>query len=165
MKRLFCSVLVSLLYSSGAFAQIKPGTIVIQREVSTKDSVEFYETDYEVRQKSYMNLLAGSWTITSMKRQAKMETENLSNVTLTINADSSFTGSAGCNTIWGKLSVKGTSVKFTNITSTRKSCENAELEVQLLKLLQQTVSAYSVTKNTLLLRDGASNVVFEGNRK
>jgi heat shock protein HslJ len=100
----------------------------------------------------------------NMKRQSRMKAEVLTNVFLKLNSDSTFTGRAGCNDIFGKLSVKGTSIKFNSIGSTKKTCAKAEEETWVLKLLQQTVSNYSVTSNTLLLRDGSSNVVFEAKK-
>ena len=78
---------------------------------------------------------------------------------------SSFTGRASCNRIWGKFSIKGTSIKFNDIGSTNLTCTKQDEENLVLQLLQQTVSNYSVTKPGLLLRDGASNVVFEATRK
>ena len=146
-------------------AQIKAGTIIRSKEVPGKDSIEYYNTDYATSQKSYMNLLVGSWTITTMKKQSKAETSHLNGVTLTLNKDSSFTGKASCNNIWGKFSIKGTSIKFKNIASTKSACNKQDEENWMLQLLQQTVSNYSVTKPSLLLRDGSSNVVFEGTRK
>jgi heat shock protein HslJ len=44
-------------------------------------------------------------------------------------------------------------------------CGKQEEENWFLQLLQETVSNYSVTKPTLLLRDGSSNIVFEARRK
>jgi putative lipoprotein len=94
-----------------------------------------------------------------------MDADHLTGVTLTLNSDSSFTGQASCNKIWGKFSIKGTSIKFNDIASTKMSCSKQEEENWILQLLQNTVSAYSVTRPTLLLRDGSSNIVFEANRK
>ena len=146
-------------------AQINAGTIVRSKQVPGKDSVVFYETDIATRQKSYMNLLVGSWTVTTMKKQSKADPDHLNGVTLTLNKDSSFTGTASCNKIWGKFSIKGTSIKFNDIASTKMTCTKQDEENWLLQLLQETVSNYSVTKLVLLLRDGASNIVFEATRK
>src|SRR5688500_14866662 len=146
-------------------AQINAGTIVRSKQVPGKDSIVFYETDIATRQKSYMNLLVGSWTITTMKKQSKADPDHLNGVTLTLNKDSSFTGKASCNKFWGKFSIKGTSIKFNDIASTKMTCNKQDEENWLLQLLQQTVSNYSVTKPVLLLRDGASNIVFEATRK
>jgi heat shock protein HslJ len=146
-------------------AQLKAGTIVRSKEVAGRDSVVFYETDIATRQKSYMNLLTGTWDVKIMKKQTKADTDHLNGVTLTLNGDSSFTGQASCNKIWGKFSIKGTSIKFNDIASTKMICGKQEEENWFLQLLQETVSNYSVTKPTLLLRDGSSNIVFEARRK
>ena len=145
-------------------AQLKAGTITRPREVTTSDSIEFYETDFATRQKSYMNLLTGTWDFIIMRKQSQMDPDQLTGITLTLNSDSSFTGQVSCNKIWGKFSIKGTSIKFNDIASTKMSCSKQEEENWLLQLLQNTVSNYTVSKPKLLLRDGSSNIVFEANR-
>ena len=159
------SLIITCIFCIRSSAQINAGTIVRSKEVPGKDSIVFYETDFATRQKSYMNLLVGSWTITTMKKQSRADVDHLNGVTLTLNKDSSFTGRASCNRIWGKFSIKGTSIKFNDIASTKLTCTKQDEENLVLQLLQQTVSNYSVTKPGLLLRDGASNVVFEATRK
>ena len=111
-----------------------------------------------------MNLLIGTWVIKTMKKQSQMEPDHLTGVTLTLNKDSSFTGQGSCNKIFGKLSIKGTSVKFNDIASIRMACNRLEQEKWLLQLLQETVSNYSVTTAGLLLRDVSGNIVFEAER-
>jgi heat shock protein HslJ len=128
------------------------------------DSIEYYETDFEARQKNYRELLIGSWTIDTMHRQARLEGEQLSNVFITF-SDSTFTGNGGCNQISGKYTLKGTSIRFHDIISTKMACERLDKEVAFLQLLQSTVSAYTVTQNVLWLRDGSSNIVFHASKR
>ena len=161
----FLILLVGLSYSLSSFAQINAGTMVRTREVPGKDSVVFYETDIATRQKSFMDLLVGTWTFTKMKKQSQMDADQLTGITLTLNKDSSFTGQASCNKIFGKFSIKGTSIKFNDIASTKMSCNKQEEEKWILQLLQGTVSNYTVTKPNLLLRDVSGNIVFEADRK
>jgi heat shock protein HslJ len=159
------SFVIAMLLVSNAFAQVKAGTIMRKQVMEEQDSVVFYETDFTSRQKSYLNLLAGTWTINTMKRQARMNAETLSRVTLNIKADSTFTGTAGCNSISGRFSIKGTSIKFKDIVATKMACEQLEQETWFLKLLQNTVSNYAVGKQALVLKDGSANAVFEGTRR
>ena len=157
-------VLVFVAFETSA--QVKAGTIVMQpKQITTSDSIEFYEMDIATRQKSYMNLLEGTWNFKIMRKQAKMQPDNLQGVTLTLKADSTFTGQSSCNKIWGKFSIKGTSIKFKDLSSTKMTCNKQEEENWLLQLLQNTVSNYTVTTSTLWLRDGSSNIVFEANKK
>lgn len=166
MKQLkILTLLVGSFYFFEASAQIKAGTIVRTKEVPGKDSIVFYETDFATQQKSFMDLLTGSWTITSMKKQSQMQQEDLAGITLTLNKDSTFTGQASCNKIWGKFRIKGTSIKFNDIASTKLSCTKQDEEKWILQLLQETVSNYTVGKPSLLLRDVAGNIVFEAKRK
>lgn len=135
------------------------------QDSTVKDSVIFYETNIEARQKDYREQLLGGWNIDTMQRQAMLPGETLKNVYLVFNKDNSFTGNAGCNRISGKYTLKGTSIKFSDIISTKMACPELEKETAFLQLLQQTVSAYTVQGNALLLRDGSSNIVFQASRR
>jgi heat shock protein HslJ len=158
-------LLVSSFHFFDAGAQIKAGTIVRGKEVYAPDSIVFYETDYATQQKSFMDLLAGTWRIISMKKQSQMEQDTLAGVTLTLNRDSSFTGQASCNKIRGRLSIKGTSIKFKEVAATKMTCTELEEEKLLLQLLRESVTNYTVDKASLLLRDVSGNIVFEAKRK
>jgi len=133
----------------------------------TSMKVEYYETDFEARQKDYLNLLMGDWTISTMQRQARLNSENLNNVTLRLNADKTFRIATACSTISGTYSVKGTSIRFNTIVSASNAsngCGTTKQESELVRLLGQTVSAYTVNSNSLLLRDGTSNIVFRAEK-
>src|SRR4030095_13252709 len=105
------------------------------------------------------------WEVTSMRRQQKAELEILSNVHFELKADSTFTGKGGCNNLRGKFSVKGSSIKFAAIISTKMACDNLDKENAFLNLLENRISEYTFLGNELLLRDGASNIVFECKRR
>jgi heat shock protein HslJ len=159
-----CFLLCSVFFASASYAQVKAGTIVRPRVVETKDEVEYYEVEVTTNQKSYLNLLKGTWNFTSMRRQPRVEAESLTNASLTINGDSTFSGSTGCNTISGKFTLKGTGIRFGNLTSTKMACNNMDQETAFLKLIQQTISNYSVTNDSLLLRDVTGNIVFHAKK-
>jgi heat shock protein HslJ len=165
----FFSILIALLFFCWACSTQKPAgrsQIIVRGDTSfVKDSIEFYPENIGTSQKNYMEKLVGSWTVDTMHRQAKMEAETLSNVFLSFKEDNTFTGSGGCNRISGSFILKGTSIKFSNIISTKMACDRLEQEGAFLKLLQETVSAYTVDNNVLWLRDGASNIVFHASRR
>ena len=165
MKYIKLVILLNFSFCIESSAQVKAGTIVLTKEVPGKDSIEFYDTDYATRQKSYMNLLVGTWTITTMKKQTGIDADHLTGVTFTLNSDSAFTGQAACNKIWGKFSIKGTSIKFNDIATTKRTCNKQEEEKLFLQLMQEAVTNYTVTKPKLLLRDVSGNIVFEAKRK
>ncbi len=164
MKIYAFALLLLIVLGTSASAQLKAGTIVRTKAASAPDSIEYYETDYATRQKSYMNLLVGTWYVTTMKRQPRIKAVVLTDVVLNLKSDFTFTGRASCNEISGKLSIKGTSIKFNGIAAPKNICAKTEEERWMLKLLQETVSNYTVTNNTLWLRDGSSNVVFEARK-
>ncbi|MFN2457543.1 MAG: META domain-containing protein [Chitinophagaceae bacterium] len=159
----FCFIVLFMLIIISCSPQRKTSQNASGR--ATTDSVEYYDAEVEIRQKNYLDQLLGSWTVNTMKRQARIDAENLTNVFLTFNRDFSFTGNAGCNNISGKYSLKGTSIKFNDIISTKMACDRIEQENELLRLLQQTVSAYTINRNTLWLRDNSSNIIFDATRR
>ena len=131
---------------------------------TTGDSIIYYDQEIKTKQKSYKKELRGKWTVVSMQRQQKAEMEMLSNVYIEFGSDSSFNGSASCNKIRGIYTLKGTSIKFSNIAATKMACSTLEQENAFLQLLEDRISAYSVDETKLLLRDGSSNIVFECRR-
>jgi heat shock protein HslJ len=169
MKRIiYYLTICSILFITACTAQKqlgKPYKIVRGDTTIKKDSIEYYEVDIVGKQKNYMDVLIGNWTIDTMHRQAKMGGEILTGIFLNFKADSSFNGNAGCNNISGKYVLKGTSIKLNNIIATRMACDRLEQETAFLRLLEETVSAYTVDKTRLLLRDGSTNIIFHASRK
>lgn len=128
------------------------------------DSVVYYDENISVKQKSFKKTLEGKWEVVSLRRQQKAPLETLLNVFIVFSADSSFSGRAPCNTYGGVYVLKGSGIHFSQIVSTMIACDNLEQEKAFLNLLQYRVSAFTVNQDTLLLRDGASNIVFECRR-
>jgi heat shock protein HslJ len=155
-------ILVGLYSCSGEKKSDAGRPQIIERgDKNAKDSVEYYNAEIGTIQKSYKKELQGKWNITVMHRQQKAIADKLTGVSITFNPDSTFTGKAPCNTFSGIYTLKGTSVRFSKIVTTRMACPQMEQESIFLKLLEQTVSAYSVSEKQLLLRDGSVNNVFE----
>jgi heat shock protein HslJ len=167
MKKLFVLVPVTAIFifmSCEAPKEFMNGRprFIVRGDTTTK--VEYYETDFEARQKDYLNLLMGDWTVSTMQRQARLGIENLNNTSLKLNPDKTFAITSGCSHITGNYSVKGTSIKFNNAVSNNNGCTTTEQENELMRLLTNTVSAYTVSSNSLLLRDGSTNIVFKAGR-
>jgi heat shock protein HslJ len=165
MRRLVFMLSLFLLISCSTTKNTPAGPSVVATDTAVQNEIIFYETEIDARQKNDLALLVGSWNIISMQRQARIDPEFLANTFLAFNANSTFTGKGGCNNIGGKFILKGTAVKFENIVSTKMSCNNIEQENTFLKLLNERVSAYTVTKDSLLLRDGSANIIFRASRK
>lgn len=116
--------------------------------------------------RSFQKELAGTWKIISMRRQQKADLEMLSDVTLKFDEkDTKFSGKAPCNSIFGTIQLNGYSIRFQNIGSTKMACDKLEQETAFLDLLQTRISAFTVDGDKLYLRDGISNIVFEGERE
>jgi len=65
----------------------------------------------------------------------------------------------------GKFSVKGSSITFSPVISTRMACDDLDKENAFFNLLGSRISEYTYKGDELLLRDGAANIVFECRRK
>ena len=141
MKKLLCAiVLIAYLLGCAPAKQVAPARHITVRDVEdTTTIVQVVETDFEARQKS-------------------------SNVYFELKADLTFTGKGGCNSMNVKFSVKGSSIKFHSVASTKMACDNMDKENAFFNLLENRVSEYTYNGNELLLRDGASNIVFECRR-
>ncbi|MGC4034692.1 MAG: META domain-containing protein [Chitinophagaceae bacterium] len=156
----FSAILLLVLSACSGEKKSGAGKPRIIGEGNPKDSAVYYNAEIGTIQRSYKKELQGKWNITVMHRQQKAIAEIMNDVSITF-ADTSILGKAPCNTFYGKYILKGTSVKFSEILSTKMACSQLEQENMFIKLLEQTVSAYSVSDKKLYLRDGASNIVFE----
>lgn len=115
--------------------------------------------------KSFQKELAGTWNVISMRRQQRADLESFSGVTLVFDEkDTKFSGKAPCNSIFGNIQLKGYSIRFQHIGSTKMACDHLEQEAAYLNLLQTRISAFTIDGDKLYLRDGTSNIVFECER-
>lgn len=129
-----------------------------------KDSIEYYETDYDTRQYNDLALLVGNWNLNTMQRQQKLAQENLNSAAISLGNDGKFKLTTSCGYISGDYVLKGRSIKFSNGSADFFNCPNMEQASELVRLLTNTVSAYTVSSNSLYLRDGASNIVFTASK-
>lgn len=151
------------LVTSNLFAQKKGNALKDTSKV--EEVVEFYEVEIEGRQKNYKDLLLGKWTIDTLRSQARAKPDALINVVLSFQIDSTFSISSECSSVSGTYRLKGTGMSFSIIDASKGACEDLVSGALIQKLLTQRVSAYTVENNTLLLRDGSSNVIFRASRK
>ena len=138
---------------------------MVREKEDTATIVQVVETDVEARQKSDLNKMLGNWEVISMRRQQKAELERLSNTYFELKPDLTFSGKGGCNNMSGKFSVKGSSITFSPVISTRMACDDLDKENGFFNLLGSRISEYTYKGDELLLRDGAANIVFKCRRK
>ena len=78
--------------------------------------------------------------------------------TLMVSEDGEVSGYSGCNHFSGKVTIKGSGLKFGNMVSTRKFCfESMNIENALLKALSNSDN-YTIKNGDLLLKE-KDNVV------
>ena len=107
--------------------------------------------------------LAGtSWKVTGFNngRQAVVSTITGTELTLAFSADGRYSGSAGCNTFNGAVTVQGERVAFGPAAATRRMCPQPagvmEQEQQYLKALQTAATArFEGERLELRTADGA----------
>ncbi len=104
--------------------------------------------------------LMGKWDVVSISVPQKTEPEATPDVFITF-AESSFGGKAPCNHIGGNYTMEGDSISFRSIISTKMACGRSEQENALLNLLSNKVTTYSISENSLLLKDDSDHVVVE----
>ena len=141
----------------------KPKVVVAQQD-EILDSLKQYDPTVRAIHRSYEKELLGRWQVLSMKRQQKVPEESLKDVFVEFKPDSTFFGKAPCNGMNGNYSLKGTSIRFQDIIVTDMACEFIQTESVFLKLLIETVAAFTISGDSLLLRDAAGNIVFVGQR-
>lgn len=135
------------------------------KRTAKNDSLEKEQITFTAKPKSFAKELAGKWKVISMRRQQKAQLEVLNNVALEFDVkDNRFYGKAPCNNINGSFALNGYSIRFSNIASTKMACDNLDQEGYYLKLLEERISAFTIDKDKLYLRDGISNIVFECDR-
>lgn len=80
------------------------------------------------------------------------------NASLAFLKDSKISGETGCNRFFGDFAVNGASLKFENMGSTRMMCPQMEFENAYLQTISN-VASYTISKNQLILKDNAGNIV------
>lgn len=75
-------------------------------------------------------------------------------------ADSSLTGTTGCNRITGKIRVTSYLVDFENLAATRMLCSNAMYETPMLQLLRGSLSYTLVNEELIFTKEGKQVLVF-----
>lgn len=125
--------------------------------------------------RNHLPLLSTEWSL------VQMDGKNISSLfeaeespRLILNADGSFGGFAGCNTMGGQYQIAPSeapsqkditgAVSFANIMSTKRYCPNDQVEMALFKFLSE-VDAYTIEGNRLYLFDnGELKLVLEAKK-
>lgn len=94
-----------------------------------------------------LNTLYKKWELSTIDGK-KIKEE--SPVILNFTADNSVNGYLGCNSVNGSYKIKGNSIQFTQLASTRKACMDMSVEQSLLAILN-TADAYAFENGKLIL--------------
>ena len=73
-------------------------------------------------------------------------------------SDSKISGETGCNRFFGDFAVKGKSITFTNMGSTRMMCPDMAFENAWLGTIQET-AAFTISGSKLTLKDKDGNII------
>ena len=135
-------------------------TTSINQAMEPADSIVYYKTTIDFEQKDMLPQMLGDWSLASMQRQARLPLETLNSVSISLKPGGVIHANSSCGSFNGNYSVKGMSVKFSNLKSSWSNCSNTEQMNEMLRLLQNTVSMYTIEGNTMTFRDNSSNIVF-----
>lgn len=130
-----------------------------QARQTPADGVEYAKFTFVADQKDFFTKLQGQWLIHTMQRQAQLPEETL-NLALHLYEDRTFVSPTACGDITGTYSVKGVSIRFGDVAYNSTACEQQEKIKEMIRLLKQNVSLYTVNGNMLFLKDNSGNNVF-----
>ena len=77
--------------------------------------------------------------------------------------DGTVSGSTGCNTFTGSVTIDGTSLEFGPLATTRMACADASAneQEQAFLLAMEEVTSYTIDEDGRLVLEGESPLVFE----
>ncbi|MEI7848028.1 MAG: META domain-containing protein [Chloroflexota bacterium] len=113
------------------------------------------------------NIIAGTWNLISAGPQNNpIAVVPDSNSSLTIGQDGKISGSVGCNTLSGNLSISSDQITFGPIASTLMACADPVMvqEGYVLNILTGTAK-FTLENNTLTIINGENIAVFEKEAK
>ncbi len=143
-----------LLLSRKGLPQIRlsvlPDALVFE---STKDTL------YKLPETRHANMEipeipAARWTLVELNGKATRKIQQ-EDPFMTVSADRSFTAYAGCNSIGGKFTIKGSQIEFAEVIQTEMACADANLEGPLVQALT-AADNFIVNGKMLQLRKGQS---------
>lgn len=154
---------LAVLWIFAACSSTRPTTMTStganQAMAEPADSIVYYKTTFDVEQKDYLPQMLGTWVVQTMQRQTKLPEETL-NVSFRLNEDKTYVIGTSCGEVKGTYSVKGVSIKFIDAAYNRNNCAGTEQLDEMVRLLTNTVSMYTVNGNMLFLKDNSSNNLF-----
>jgi hypothetical protein len=100
-----------------------------------------------------------------MRRQARAIPDSLVEAYIEFFDDTLFTAYVGCDTLHGKYSIKGPTIKFRLADTAISTCDSSEIQTWFKKHIQERVSYFGVDEKILHLKDVAYNVVFDCSRR
>ena len=161
------SFLVSAVLLLAACSSTRQTTVhsdgTYQAKTEAPNGISFAKMTFVADQKDYLPQLQGQWLIHTMQRQAQLPEETL-NLALRLHGDKTFVAATACGDISGTYSVKGVSIRFGDVRYDNTVCENKEKLDEMVRLLTQSVSLYTVNGNMLFLKDNSGNNVFRVTR-
>ena len=130
-----------------------------------KDSVVFYQTEIGYIMPDLSPKFKGKWMVNVMRRQARAVPDSLSGAFIEFYGDTLFSAYVGCNKLSGKYIIKGPTIKFTMLDTSRIECQQNDIESWFVKLMQERVSYFGIDEKMLYLKDVAYNIVFDCSRR
>lgn len=103
-------------------------------------------------------LCQSKWSLTSISAQAIDSTSYSTEPYIIFNENGSFNGNFGCNTFFGTFYSKKQKLQLEYSGSTKRLCENMDLENKFQKSLKKGITNYEISDSTLILFAGKEEV-------
>lgn len=129
---------------------------VLQNKIENSKYIPGYIYIRRTKSSTTKNLFAADWRLTKMDGKAI----GANRAFLHFNEkESSFGGNGGCNGMGGNFSVKGSSIKFGQIISTKMFCRETQMDENAFLRNLEKVSRYEIRGDTLKLYAGKKAIL------
>ncbi len=99
-------------------------------------------------------ILDAYWMLLSIEGESPQAPNNTRTAYLRLQeSENDIKGFSGCNNFFGKYTLSGNSLSFSNLGSTRMMCPDMEQESRFMNVLER-VTAYSIADRILTLYEG-----------
>lgn len=99
------------------------------------------------------------WKLTEIKGTGVSVSDNQREPHILLNSEQRVAGSDGCNRIMAGYTLKGESLQFSQMASTRMACMQGAEQADLIGASLPQTAAYKITGDQLELRDNTGAVI------
>ena len=99
------------------------------------------------------------WNLVAIEGQNIDELTHVSQPCIIFYENGNFSGNFGCNAFFGEYYQKKSKLELTYKGSTKKLCDQMEIERQMMRALKKSISQFEIDGTTLILYEGKDEVM------